>query len=162
VFYKVTSPNAGDSYVLADGQKLPTEVTAADQYLLRSFLGGNAPDVVAFCTEDAAFVKKGGESWKGNHGGATWDSQHMPLILYGPGIRSGVVSHAPARLQDIAPTALALFGIKATGMQGTVLADAFITPTSQQTSGETQLDRVLIPVTSALADQSRAELAADK
>jgi arylsulfatase A-like enzyme len=140
VYYRVHA-GTSDGYVLAAGQHVSPSMDVANQYLLSSFLGGNAPDVVAFCSEDAAFVTKGAETWKGNHGGGAWGSQHMPLIISGPGVATGVTSHAPARLEDIAPTALDLFGIKATGMQGTVLADALDTSTASERRTQAALSR---------------------
>jgi arylsulfatase A-like enzyme len=159
VYYHVHA-GSGDSYILATGQHVSSSVDLANQYLLSTFQGGNAPDVVALCTEDAAFVTQGAETWKGNHGGGAWGSQHMPLIISGPGVAAGVVSHAPARLEDIAPTALALFGIRSTGMQGAVLADALAAPTAAQQHAQGTLNRTLDPIVSALADQSQREIAA--
>jgi predicted AlkP superfamily pyrophosphatase or phosphodiesterase len=156
VYYKVTS-SAGDSYVRAGGLSISTQTDSANQYLLQSFLSGNAPDVVAICTEHTAFENISAKNWKGNHGGAAWESQHVPLLIAGPGVAGGTVSHAPARLEDVAPTALALFGIKARGMQGTVLADALRDPSSAQVRAQTQLDRTLSPVVAALSAQSQAD-----
>lgn len=157
VYYEVGSGN-NRRYVRAGGHKISSAASAANQYLLGSFNGGNAPDVVAFCTEDAAFVTKGAESWKGNHGGAAWQSQHIPLIISGPGVLHGVVSHSAARLEDIAPTALALFGIRSTGMQGTVLADALANPGKAQRTAESKLERILAPLVVGLQGQSQQEV----
>ena len=159
VYYKVHA-KSGDSYVLASGQHITPRTDTANQYLLQSFLGGNAPDVVAFCTEDAAFAAQGALSWKGNHGGGAWQSQHIPLVIAGPGVAAGVVSHAPVRLEDVAPTALALFKIQATGMQGSVLADSLQSPSLAQTATQQQLSHLLNPVVSALSEQSQADLTA--
>ena len=156
VYYKVTS-SAGGSYVRAGGLSISAQTDSANQYLLQSFLSGNAPDVVAICTERAAFENTSAKTWKGNHGGAAWESQHVPLLIAGPGIAGGTVSHAPARLEDVAPTALALFGIKARGMQGTVLADALRTPSSGQIKAQKALNRTLNPVVAALSAQSQAD-----
>ncbi|GAC1530588.1 MAG: hypothetical protein NVS2B16_37500 [Chloroflexota bacterium] len=153
VYYKVTG-QAGSSYVQAAGLSVSPETGRANQYLLTSFLGGNAPDVVAFCRENSSFETKGAENWKGNHGGAAWESQHIPLIISGPGIVGGTVSHTPARLEDIAPTALMMFGIRSTGMEGTVLADALAAPSSQQTRAQAALDGSLVPVVDALRTQA--------
>lgn len=157
VYYKVHA-QTGDSYVLASGQHITPRTDSADQYLLQSFLGGNAPDVVTFCTEDAAFVTQGAPGWKGNHGGGAWQSQHIPLVIAGPGVAAAAVSHAPVRLEDVAPTALALFKIKATGMQGSVLADSLQSPSLAQTAAQQQLSHLLNPVVTGLIDQSRADL----
>lgn len=152
VYYKVTT-NGVDSYLHAGGLPISSGVDHANQYLLKSFLGGNAPDVVAFCVENVSFEKKDAESWKGNHGGGAWESQHVPLVMAGPGIASGVVSHAPARLEDIAPTTLALFGIRASGMDGNVLADALAAPTSSEKRTQAVLSDSLNPLVQALSSQ---------
>jgi arylsulfatase A-like enzyme len=157
VYYKVIT-SVGDSYVRAGGLPISPQVDNANQYLLESFIGGNAPDVVAFCTEDAAFVTKGAESWKGNHGGAAWGSQHIPLIISGAGVAQGRLSHAPARLEDVAPTVLSLFGLSTPGMQGSLLADALANPTRAQTRAQETLDAALTPVVEALKAESRREL----
>jgi arylsulfatase A-like enzyme len=157
VYYKVTT-SVGDAYVHAGGRPISRQVDNANQYLLQSFIGGNAPDVVAFCTEDAAFVTAGAESWKGNHGGAAWGSQHIPLIISGAGVAHGRVSHAPARLEDIAPTALSLFGLSTPGMQGSLLADALARPSQSQIRAQKTLDAALTPVVAALKAESRYEL----
>jgi hypothetical protein len=154
VYYKVTS-QSGDSYVRAGGLTISKATDAANQYLLSSFLGGNAPDVIAFCTEDAAFLTQSAANWKGNHGGGAWQSQHIPLIISGPGVTAAVTSHAPARLEDVAPTALALFGIKSKGMQGSVLADALQRPTVTQQRTQSALNGTLSPVVQALSTSSQ-------
>lgn len=78
------------------------------------------------------FVAGGESTWKGDHGGPDWGSQHLPLILSGPGIRRGVVSDWPARLEDIAPTVLMAMGAPTTGMQGIPLAGALEGATPEQ------------------------------
>jgi arylsulfatase A-like enzyme len=155
VYYKVHTAS-GDSFV-REGGSISAAVENANQYLLRSFLGGNAPDVVAFCTEGAGFATPGAATWKGNHGGAAWDSQHMPLIMSGPGIVQGKVSSLPARIEDIAPTALSLFSVNARAMEGSVLADALSSPTAQQVQTQATVDRTTQPVVAALTAQSRLE-----
>ena len=160
VYYRVGSgPNSG--YARVGAGTLPAGVDAANQYLLSSFQGGNAPDVVAFCKEDAAFVTPGAASWKGNHGGGAWQSQHVPLIISGPGVSRGVISHYPARLEDIAPTALSLFGITSTGMQGSILADARINPTRRDLVAQRALSKTLSPLVQSLMAQSSLELKAE-
>lgn len=159
VFYRVQNNNTA-TYVPAAGLSLPAGAEAADQYLLSSFQGGNAPDVVAFCMENATFVNSGAPGWKGNHGGGSWNSQQIPLIISGPGVAAGVLSHAPARLEDVAPTLMALFGLGTPQMQGTVLADALANPSSQQIGAQEALSAILNPVVDALKGQSDEEVAA--
>ncbi|GAC1320242.1 MAG: hypothetical protein NVS2B16_08390 [Chloroflexota bacterium] len=156
VYYKVVG-KSGDTYVRDAGLSVSPAVDRANQTLLQSFLGGNAPAVVAFCTERASFVTKGAETWKGNHGGGAWESQHLPLIFAGAGVTSAGVSHAPARLEDVAPTALTIMDVKTTGMQGTPLADAMQNASSRQTDAQVTLNKALSPVVDALRAQSRSD-----
>jgi hypothetical protein len=160
VYYKVTTKR-GDRFVRAGGLDIPPLVESANQYLLSSFAGGNSPDVVAMCMEDSAFVAQGAASWKGNHGGATWNSQHMPLLISGPGVVRGVTSASPARLEDIAPTVLTLMGASPRRMDGSVLADALAHPTGEQTQTQATLNLQLNPVVQALSAQSQGELSAE-
>lgn len=156
VYYKVWG-RSGPYYVRAPGLAVSKPVESGNQVLLSSFQGGNAPDVVALCREHISFVTRGAEKWKGNHGGASWESQHIPLLIAGAGTAWGRVSHAPARLEDIAPTALALFEIPATGMQGKPLADALQAPSRQQVRDQASLVQLLGPGNRALAAQALYE-----
>jgi hypothetical protein len=132
---------------------------AANRYLLHSFDGPNAPDVVVFFSEDSASLPDGQANWKGDHGGADWESQHVPLIFSGPGVRKGMISSQPARLEDIAPTALTLMGVSHDGMQGIPLADAIQSATAQEWAQEQSLGAQLRPVTNALRTEAAAEVA---
>jgi len=67
---------------------------------------------------------------KGDHGGATWGAQHIPLIINGPRIKKGLVSSYPARLIDIAPTVEALLETYPLKQDGIPLADAILNPPS--------------------------------
>jgi hypothetical protein len=160
VYYKVGT-KTGDRFVRAGGMDIPPLVDNANLYLLGSFAGGNSPDVVVMCMEDSAFVTKGAETWKGNHGGGSWNSQHMPLLISGPGVVRGVTSASPARLEDVAPTVLTLMGASPGRMDGSVLADALAHPTGAQTQTQAKLNAQLSPVVQALAAQSQGELSAE-
>ncbi|HUN81200.1 MAG TPA: alkaline phosphatase family protein [Phycisphaerae bacterium] len=46
------------------------------------------------------------------HSGGSHSDRHVPIVLYGPGIRAGAY-FTPAELSDIAPTLAALLGIEA-------------------------------------------------
>jgi arylsulfatase A-like enzyme len=136
------------------------EVDAANQYLLQSFNGPNGPDVVTLFTEHAASQPGGAASWKGNHGGAGWRSQHMPLIFSGYGVRQHYVSNYPAPLIDIAPTLLWLMGIPSTGMEGKALVDAikWQSPAWAQ-QAQTAQGKLLWPLVGAMKAESTAEAA---
>jgi Type I phosphodiesterase / nucleotide pyrophosphatase len=133
---------------------------AANQYLLNSFNGPNAPDVVALFAEGVGCEPGGQAGWKADHGGTSWQAQHIPLILSGPGIRSGHVSSFPARLIDIAPTVLQAMGASHKGMQGIPLADALKAPPGWTVDWQRAASQRLMPVVTALQQQSRLELAA--
>ena len=132
----------------------------ANQYLLNSFNGSNAPDVVVAFTEGTGCEPGGQSKWKGDHGGTSWQAQHIPLILSGPGIQTGRASSYPARLIDVAPTILQTMGASHKGMQGIPLADALKAPPKWTTQWQQAAGKRLMPVVTALQQQSRLELAA--
>jgi arylsulfatase A-like enzyme len=132
----------------------------ANQYLLNSFNGANAPDVVVSFAEGVGCEPGGQAHWKADHGGTSWQAQHLPLILSGPGIRSGYMSSYPARLIDVAPTVLQVMGASHSGMQGIPLADALKSPPSWTVQWQRETGKQLIPVVTALQQQSQMELAA--
>lgn len=145
-------------YVLAGGDFAEPEVDAADQHLLGTLMDGHEPAVVVFCREGASFASPS-YHWRADHGGAGWQSQHIPLILAGPGIRRGLVIGEPAKLDDVAPTVLTALGVEPTGMEGRVLADALQHPTvlaHQQRQREVEQWTPLIQV---LIAQDRYEAA---
>jgi hypothetical protein len=163
IYYKVPTKN-GPVYLSPQGSSSfrAAGVEAANQYLLSTFNGPNGPDVVAFMKEHAMFVAGGESNWRGDHGGAAWNSQHLPLILSGPGVRKGYVSNFPAPLIDIAPTVLDLMGVPSTGMQGSVLADAVLSATPAQQAVQSTQGKTLWPVVTALKAESRLETAANQ
>jgi hypothetical protein len=162
VYFKEQEASARYSYIRASGPELfrVPGMESANQYLLGTFAGPNGPDVVTFFTENTGSEPGGQSSWKGDHGGAAWNSQHLRIIVSGPGIRSGVVSSAPAPLIDIAPTILTLLGVTAAGMQGVPLANALSAPTASQRATRTAQIRTLTPVINALSAESRADIVA--
>ena len=136
-------------------------VEAANQYLLNTFNGSRGPDIVVFASEDTDTIgRRPLNMWKGDHGGANWQAQHLPLFIAGPGVRSGYVSSYPARLEDIAPTVLTLLRAEPGNMQGIPLADAIVQATPEQQTAQKAEGDVLASVIQALKAQSRAELAA--
>jgi hypothetical protein len=158
VYYKVWT-KTGTIYLSPRGanQFRAAGVEAANQYLLNTFNGPNGPDVVVIMKEHAMLVAGAESSWKGDHGGAAWNSQHLPLIISGPGVRKGYISNFPVPLVDIAPTVLSLLNVPSTGMQGSVLADAATAATAAQKSAQTARGRTLWPVILSLKAESRLE-----
>jgi hypothetical protein len=91
-------------------------------------LGANAGDLVVYCKAGWRFTDPTVVSnpIPGNHGHPA--TEPIPLVVSGghPLVRRGVVSSAPARTLDIAPTVAALFGLPAPagGWDGVVLSAA--------------------------------------
>jgi arylsulfatase A-like enzyme len=155
VYYR----NPDGSYQLAPrpGGQLTPDVEAANQYLLHTFAGPTGPDLVVLFDEGTVGVQPGESAWKGDHGGSDWQSQHIPLLIAGPGVRARHVSSFPARLIDIAPTVLALAGGSHASMRGIVLADALHSPLEADVSAETTLRPQLDSVVGALRTESALE-----
>lgn len=155
VYYR----NPDGSYQLAPrpgGQLTPT-VEAANHYLLHTFSGPSGPDLVVLFDEGTVGVQPGESAWKGDHGGSDWQSQRIPLLIAGPGVRGKHVSAFPARLIDIAPTVLALAGGTHAQMRGLVLADALRAPPAGDVSAEAALRPQLDAVVTALRAESSLE-----
>jgi hypothetical protein len=161
VYFRSTGPK-GPVYIRASGADrfLASGVEQANQYLLGTFNGPDGPDLVVFMKEHATLVAGGESTWKGDHGGAAWQSQHLALLLSGPGVRKGYTSIYPATLTDIAPTVLSLLQAPTTGMQGIPLADALVASTSSQQAQQQAQGKILWPVVNALSAESQKELAA--
>jgi arylsulfatase A-like enzyme len=100
--------------------------------LLATFDSASSPDIVLLYDENtittSPYYQKIGR--KGDHGGASWGAQHIPLVLMGPGIRQAYRSDYPARLVDIAPTVETLLGIAPQHQDGVPLADSMLHPPS--------------------------------
>jgi len=152
----------GYAYTRVTSAKLlrPSGTEAANQYLLSSFNGANAPDVVVAFAEGVGCEPGGQAGWKADHGGPSWQSQHLSLILSGTGIRSGHVSSYPARLIDVAPTILQVMGASHKGMHGIPLADALTSAPGWAVQGQRAASKTLIPAVAALQEQSVLELKA--
>jgi hypothetical protein len=133
---------------------------AANQYLLNTFNGATAPNVVVSFTEGVGVEPNGQANWKADHGGTSWQAQHLPLVISGPGIRSGYVSSHPARLIDVSPTILETMGIPHKRMQGVALADAMKAPSASAATAQKAVQGRLTAVVTALKKESKLELAA--
>lgn len=143
--------------VTQSGGTIPKDLAAAYQYLLGTFAGPSAPDIALAYQEDmisTATVKSHGE-----HGGGTWGSQQIPLVISGPGVRHGTKSDFPARLMDVAPTVLALLGIPPTNMDGVVLADALRQPAAHYVRRQDHVAPNLSAYQRAIIARARADIA---
>lgn len=126
-FYKVPS-QSGWSFVpeSATASRLPRDLLHAYVNLVNTEACAAGPEVVLPYSEDTTGLTMRGRKHWGNHGGFSWGVQHIPLVIAGPGVRSGVSSF-PAKLVDVAPTVERLLGLAIPrGVDGTILADALL------------------------------------
>jgi len=160
VYYLVES-NGRRSYLAAPATAahLHPTLDAAHRYLLQTMAGSNAPHVVCMYPERTGTLGAGGKwKWLGDHGGVSWGSQGIPLIIAGPGVKQNHVSHFPARLVDIAPTAMRLLGIPYPQADGVVLADAQTSPNIIDQQRQRYVARYLVPYAASLRRQSAIEV----
>lgn len=146
-------------YLPAPGMQIAPDLDAANQFLLSTFAGKRGPDVVAPFRENT--IGRIHRYAHGDHGGLNWGSQHVPLIMRGPGVAAGAVSHYPARLVDVAPTVLRLLGVSHGRMDGVVLADALTGAGADEVAAQAALEPVLTAHRSALVAQSQQDIAED-
>ncbi|MBU0611261.1 MAG: alkaline phosphatase family protein, partial [Armatimonadetes bacterium] len=151
VYYKTRDAQGACAYLPAASSAghADPELDACYAYLTSTYASAESADVVLFSAEDWN-VKLSSEYFKGDHGTVTWDTQHVPLVLAGPGLRRGVTSQAPARLVDIAPTILTAMGLQPTSMEGIALADALASPTEDLTRQQQVVSDRLTPLRDAL------------
>jgi arylsulfatase A-like enzyme len=125
---------------------VPSTAASLSKPLLRAYIdlanteaGPAGSDVLLPYREDTlGFTTKNRKAW-GKHGGFSWFSQHVPLMLEGPGVKRGI-SHFPAELVDIAPTIERLMGWQLpAGVDGVVLSDAENQPSAAEVSGQQTL-----------------------
>ncbi len=151
------SPTPKPHYVLAGGRFVNGKVNAANIYMANTLMNGHEPDVVVMAKAGATFSSSAAH-WKADHGGGSWESQHIPLLIAGPGVKQGTIVGQGAQLEDIAPTALSLMGVSPVGMQGKILADAMTSPAGWQTTARKGEIARIGPLISALAAQDRYEM----
>lgn len=157
IFYR-SAP--GDDYTYL--QDSPTawvlnkSVITALQDLVNTTAGRNGPDVWMLYHENYTVVPRNvAGTWKGTHGGATWKVQHIPLIMAGPGIKSGAHASFAAREIDLAPTMERLLGLPGIARDGVVLADALTAPTAGEVKAQADRARQVNADAGALQAQSK-------
>jgi len=150
-----------DSYtyqlVPAHSPSISPDLDRAYQFLLGTFAGPSAPQVVVFLKENSDIQGRNQITWRGDHGGPTWNAQHIPLIIAGPGVRRGVKSPYPATIYDIAPTILSLLGVQPVGMDGIVLANALVYPSELAIETQAERGAMLAPLVRTLMQRSRLD-----
>lgn len=150
--------NALGKYKLVSTESRLADPTVTKTYsaLLGTLNQGESPDIVLMYDENTItmtplFQRIGR---KGDHEGATWGAQHIPLFLAGPGIKHGLTSDYPARLVDIAPTVETLLGITPKNQDGVPLADAMTNPPSGAVTIEDKRAPHLLTLVKALQDEA--------
>lgn len=158
VYYRLQSQGTYQ-YVLSSPyvSRMSQGLDAAYRYLLSTFAGPTSPDVAAVLNENTV-IGEDAPNTRGSHGGLSWDVEHIPLIISGPGVKKGYVSQMPAGLIDIAPTTLSLMGIAIRRMDGLVLADALIDSSPEQLRSQTDVAERLKPFQDALMTKSIQDL----
>jgi hypothetical protein len=147
--YKMTGCNGGCS----------PDLVKAYTYMMDTQAGPTGEDIGILLRENAR--NSGLPQMLGRHGGADWGSQHVTLIMSGPGVQNGV-SHLPARLTDIAPTIERLMGIQPRARDGIVLADAFQNPNSADVTAQNRTDTMYAPMVNALMKRAQSDISLEK
>jgi arylsulfatase A-like enzyme len=142
-------------YDMAGCNQCSPGLVAAYRYLLSTEDGPTGEDIAILLRENAR--NSGLPQMLGRHGGADWGSQHITLILSGPGVQTGT-SQAPARLADLAPTIERFMGITPDARDGVVLADAFQQPNPADVARQDSLDRTMSVYVDALAQRAQSDI----
>jgi hypothetical protein len=121
---------------------VPASFPAALDYLLGTLASPNSPDVVVVYRPGTLVGE--GPAVMGTLG-LQWEDQHVPLFISGHAVARGVQSLFPARLVDIAPTIETLMGLRPPAVDGVVLADALLNPTSRVLEKQGVAARTLLP-----------------
>jgi len=158
VYYK-TKDNQG-KYIYQSAphslNQMKPDLEATFRYLTSTYASPQGADLVLF-PSDYWSTKEATEYFKGDHGTATWENQHIPLIFCGPGIKKGAISESPARLVDFAPTILVAMGFEPERMDGIVLADALENPTNEQITSQQKSNSFLFPLQNSLRKKTSVD-----
>jgi arylsulfatase A-like enzyme len=148
--------NGGHKYEMAGVEQASANLVKTYEYLLSTDAGPTGPDIAILLRENAR--NSGMPEMPGRHGGADWGSQHVTLILSGPGVKIGA-SNAPARLVDIAPTIERFMGMTPEARDGHVLADAFQRPYSADVAVQQHSDGEMNVYVDALIARAQHDVA---
>jgi predicted AlkP superfamily pyrophosphatase or phosphodiesterase len=146
----------GNRYRMAGVEQGSADLVKTYEYLVSTDAGPHGPDIAILLRENAR--NSGMPQMPGRHGGADWGSQHITLILSGPGVKIGA-SNAPARLVDIAPTIKRFMGMTPEARDGLVLADAFQQPHPADVTAQQQSDSEMNLYVNALMARAQHDVA---
>jgi hypothetical protein len=153
--YYMTNTNGQYAYKMAGCESCSPDLEKTYAYLLSTEAGPTGEDIAILLRENTG--NSGLPIMYGRHGGADWGSQHITLILSGPGVKPGV-SHHPARIVDIAPTIERFMGIAPKARDGLVLADAFQNPVPSDVTIQTQSDLTQNVYVNALSQRAQSDI----
>lgn len=157
--YHLVKSGGTYSYERAAGTVLDPMLNDANRYLLHTFVGPRAPDVVGVFRENT--IGQVINRAYGYHGGLDWGSQHTLLSFTGPSVLPGTISHFPARLIDIAPTILRLLGLPHARMDGVPLADSITSATPNELKAQSAVSPSLTAYQNALVAQAESNAEED-
>jgi hypothetical protein len=162
-YYKFKQPDG--TYALAPSpttEKLITgDLDKCFRYLGSTSVSDTSNDVFLPQAENWRFVIPlyANKAQPSSHETVTWNNQHIPLIISGPGVKKGVSVDSPARIVDIAPTVLTLMDVTPKNMDGVVLADCVEKATVSQIEAQNSVTQYLRPLAAALKAASESDLA---
>jgi predicted AlkP superfamily pyrophosphatase or phosphodiesterase len=154
IFYMTHIGNQYQYKMAGCGQCSP-DLVKTYQYLLGTEAGPTGEDIAILLRENAR--NSGLPQMMGRHGGADWGSQHITLMMWGPGVQPGI-SHHPARLVDIAPSIERFMGITPQARDGLVLADAFQQPVAADLAAQQRSDQTQNVYVNALSQRAASDL----
>lgn len=154
--YYMDRTHGKNSYVLAGCESGSRDLIDTYNYLVSTAAGPTGPDIAILLRENAR--NSGLPEMLGRHGGADWGSQHITLLLSGPGVKIGS-SNAPARLVDIAPTIERFMGMTPEARDGLVLADAFQRPMTPDVTTQNASSAQLNVHVNALVARAQSDIA---
>jgi hypothetical protein len=165
-YYKSKGADGRYSYLpsTTTAKRVTGDLDRCFRHLMDTYAGVTSPDIELIMTENSHldWTMFGHKPYHAQHDATTWMAQGTVLMFAGPGVKKGVTSDSPARLVDLAPTALTVLGIMPERMDGIVLSDALLAPTERQLHTQIALNTELTPLVDALKELSKKELAALK
>jgi hypothetical protein len=162
-YYRIQK--ADDSYADVPTPTTATQITGdfarCIDYLLSTSACERSADIMLIEKENwrQDWSLLGSKPQLSSHETITWNDQHIPLIIAGPGVKKGEILYSPARLVDIAPTVLTLMGIMPQKMDGIALADCMQKATPQLINEQNTATQFLQPLAAAMKAESEADLA---
>jgi predicted AlkP superfamily pyrophosphatase or phosphodiesterase len=157
--YYMTHVGGRYAYKMAGCESCSADLKATYDYLLSTEAGPTGEDIAILQRENSR--NSGLDRMRGRHGGADWGSQHITLVISGPGVSAGV-SHHPARLTDIAPTIERAMGITPHARDGVVLADAFQNPIAGDVAAQNHSDAAGTMYVNALMQRAQQDVALER